>query len=359
MPYGYGGVQPYYSGGVGADVWQTSRNKDPVLDATLITTNGYYGVGLLYDMRNNGDATLEPVLLGMNPDFDVEEFTLTIQPKGDTSGQRLGSFNNIRVPTYIIKKGFEHIRRWMYDHFEFGGMAMSYMKFADTDSFQTFLLAFVYGGVKTMINPSTQSFPAFTDLCWALPDIDDKGYPKKARKASRNPSHAPVMWEAYPVLCTTADRKWIHEAQANYARTGKAGPLDHPLQEGSAHLLDAQISSAAVIIEAAIADGNNDGATILAAVSGAISERVGPGTSRVLREQNSSTRRFKEKIVAALWDREGTGSLQKQQNGNCTLHFIDSSSRIKDDARGRRFGTNISSVMGGHGTEIQFGGYRN
>lgn len=344
----------------GATNWKSYMGKTPIIDATLITHNSYYGLGLLGDAKHNTNTDMSPILLGENNDYDIHDRDLTLKKRADPTNQRLGSYNGMLVPKRIIAKGRDFIKRWVYDHYQFGGAAMEYMKYSGSTEFQTALLSVIYGGVITMINPTNMAFPAFTKLCWAMPDIDSSNdLPKKARSADRNPTHAPIVWEPFPILCSTAERKWIADAQLAYARTGKCGPFDHPLQEGAAHLLDAQLQSAAVILEVV---KKHAGATTtldqaIRIVAGAVAKKQGPGRKRFLIERTATSKEFKKLVAVELHSKDTTGLVGEFKNGNGTVHFIDAATRIKEDAESRVFGRNLQPIKPGEGGEIQFQKY--
>lgn len=339
--------------------WVDRQNKTPYQRRNLSVHNAYFGTNLIDDARNNSREGMGPIFLGVDSDHDLRELQHMLIERGNLEDQRIGSFNHILVPRSVIKRGTDAIKRWVYDHYQYGGLTLEAMRYTTGSDFQNNLVTAVYGGKLSVYNRTRRKFDAFTKVCWTMPDIDSDNYPCVTNDAERNPTFAPVVLEPLPVMCDTAHRKWIHDSMVQYVREGRCSRMDHPLFEGSAYLLDGIMACAAIVLETAInKNGMNNSADALALITGAIAERRSLDSHRrQLRARTNASKQFKMDVVHELFNSAGRGELVDEKDGNAATRFLDASCRISEDWKNRQIGFTVTPFVEGGLGELQFNGY--
>lgn len=349
--------------------WVEKRGMTPYIDAALITVNAYYGLNVFSKWTRNANPALAPVYVrksGMREvarEWDMHDRDLCLVKKGCSNGQRISSLNGVLVRKDCVRHN-QKIRRYIFDNYAFGGISMDTVEYIkDGRGFQVKQVTFIYGGNVSLVNPNTEDFDAFTVICWDIPKVDDAGYPIKAQRAGRNTTHAGLMWSAYKTTVDDAERDWIKDAMLEYVNTGIVGEFDHPLKEGSAHLLDAICGSTLVLMEAMKKMGINN----VDQQINLMKQMVTP-SSNLKRSYSGNTRMDhktqKKQLVEYLFGDESDGlseTAREQQKGNSTVRYATASRRINQDQDSRVIGMTLGPVKGGGLVEMQVGrtGYTN
>jgi len=347
--------------GGGGQTWKDGKGLKPRLDGPLITTGGWYGLEIIRRWTSNNDNNKEPIFLkrgGANGrENDMHERELCLKKRGGNE-ERISSLNNMLVP-----KGMKHdhdlLRRHVYDNWRFGGINMErviYDESGEGNVYQVKRVNFIYGGMVTMRNPGVEDFAAFTPLGWTIPMVDEGGYPIKAASADEAPTRATPLWEAQKTTVDNAEKKWIHEAMKQYIQHGKCTHLDHPLKEGSAHLLDGIIGCSAIIAETL---EQTDLAKDLAGLVGKpIGDRKrrrgGPSAEHLTTQQKKQKKMIADRLFANSQN-ELKPNVSEFQHGNAVTRYIAGSRRINEDQRRRRWGMTMAPVKGGGSVEVFVG----
>lgn len=353
-------------------VWTSDHSDTPLLTGPSATLQAEYGLGEISDRRNNLNPRTTPIFLSgedASANFDIHERELTLKKRGDMRNGRLSSLNSILVPKGICSDWCK-VMKYIYDTYSFGGSSMPGIKHSAPGTAQESQMTMIYGGeiLYENLNPD-KTLPAMTKLRWRIPFVDESGIPIKVQSASRSETFAPIILEPVPPVVSSIEKAWIFYAMNQYISTGRAGDLDQPLKEGSAHLLDATIAIACVYLETMMNVLNTDSAgTILQTMHDLVGHIQYNNIRNIGKKLTSQEKNHKRMLVNSAFFGSKTlknkiprkveydlKTSNKFQRGNAMVKYITSSRSINNFQDGITVGYTLNAIKPGDTGAVYIG----